>query len=84
MPYNKVTDLPYQVYNALPPHGREIWLNAFNKAFSQHGPSDEVLLFRIAWRAVKRLYHKPTMKSTTSLRRWVLIPNKPIQRPRPR
>ncbi|HEY6432595.1 MAG TPA: ChaB family protein [Acetobacteraceae bacterium] len=41
----------------LPPHAQDIFREAFNHAWQQHG-GDEATAFRIAWAAVKRSYRK--------------------------
>jgi len=66
MPYNKVSDLPEQVKNALPHHGQEIYQAAYNAAWDQYkDPSDrkeessrEETAHKVAWAAVKKEYKK--------------------------
>jgi cation transport regulator len=60
MPYRVLDDLPESVRTHLPPHAQEIYLAAFNNAWSQHAaePNGEAAVHRIAWAAVKRRYHK--------------------------
>ncbi|MBU1370705.1 MAG: ChaB family protein [Bacteroidetes bacterium] len=66
MPYNKLTELPEQVKNALPAHGQEIYQAAFNNAWQEYkNPQDrkesnsrEETAHKVAWAAVKNVYHK--------------------------
>lgn len=66
MPYNKLTELPQQVKNALPPHGQEIYQAAYNNAWQEYKhPQDreesnsrEETAHKVAWAAVKNVYHK--------------------------
>jgi cation transport regulator ChaB len=55
MPYQKKDDLPDAV-KALPAHGQEIWMAAFNSAFEQY--KDEGKAAATAWAAVKNKYKK--------------------------
>ena len=57
MPYVANEELPPSVRGQLPPHGQDIFREAFNQAFARHG-GDEPTAFRIAWAAVKRAYEK--------------------------
>jgi cation transport regulator len=57
LPYVSNDDLPPSVGNHLPPHAQDIFREAFNHAWEQHG-GDEATSFRIAWAAVKRRYRK--------------------------
>jgi cation transport regulator len=57
MPYTSNDELPPAVANHLPPRAQDIFREAFNHAWQQHG-GDEVTAFRIAWTAVKRSYRK--------------------------
>ncbi len=57
MPYASNDELPPAVSNHLPPHAQDIFREAFNHAWQQHG-GDEATAFRIAWSAVKRSYRK--------------------------
>jgi cation transport regulator len=57
MPYASSDELPPSVRNHLPPHAQDIFREAFNHAWQQHG-GDEPAAFRIAWAAVKRSYRK--------------------------
>lgn len=66
MPYEKVTELPESVRNALPHKAQEIYKEAFNNAWEQYAdPEDrrgdasrEETSHRVAWSAVKNEYHK--------------------------
>ena len=57
MPYARNDELPPAVRNHLPVHAQDIFREAFNHAWEQHG-GDEQAVFRIAWAAVKRRYRK--------------------------
>lgn len=57
MPYASNDDLPPAVRDHLPEHAQDIFREAFNHAWQQHG-DDESRAFRIAWSAVKRSYTK--------------------------
>jgi cation transport regulator len=57
MPYATDDELPAGVRNALPPHARDIYREAFNHAWAEYG-ADESRVHRVAWGAVKRLYEK--------------------------
>lgn len=57
MPYATNDDLPDPVRLHVPPHGQDIFREAFNNAFDQYA-GDEARAFRIAWAAVKRRYEK--------------------------
>ena len=56
MPYGKKEELPDAV-KALPEHGQEIWMAAFNSAFDQY-KGDEEKGFAVAWAAVKNKFEK--------------------------
>ena len=62
MPYASVEDLPPPVQAHLPPHAQEIYLGAFNNAWTEYaarGPVQrETTAHRVAWAAVKRKYQK--------------------------
>ena len=60
MPYATTLDLPAGVRDHLPPHGQEIYRNAFNNAWhSYEGRVDrEEIAHRVAWAAVKSRYSK--------------------------
>ena len=51
---------PEPVRRRLPPHGQDIYREAFNHAFAAHAgdPRQEEAAHRIAWAAVKRVYVK--------------------------
>lgn len=58
MPYLTVEDLPQPIQAHLPLHAQEIYLGAFNSAWTQYadrGPEQrESIVHRVAWAAVKR------------------------------
>lgn len=66
MPYKELKNLPDQVKNALPIHGQEIYIAAYNNAWDEYkDPEDratdssrEETAHKVAWAAVKRVYHK--------------------------
>jgi len=66
MPYKKLSELPDQVRNALPNHGKEIYRAAYNNAWDEYKkPSDregessrEETAHKVAWTAVKQKYKK--------------------------
>jgi cation transport regulator len=62
LPYASVEDLPSPVQAHLPPHAQEIYLGAFNNAWTEYatrGPAQrETTAHRVAWAAVKRKYLK--------------------------
>lgn len=66
MPYEKITELPESVRNSLPKKAQEIYKEAFNSAWDQYAdPEDrrgdasrEETAHRVAWAAVKNVYHK--------------------------
>lgn len=70
MPYDKLTDLPDSVKHVLPKHAQEIYLAAFNNAWSEYkeekdrrgDDSREEVAHKVAWSAVKQNYKK---KGTT-------------------
>jgi cation transport regulator len=56
-----VEDLPPSVQAHLPQHAQEIYLGAFNNAWTEYasrGPARENIAHRVAWAAVKRKYRK--------------------------
>lgn len=57
MPYASNDDLPPSVHEHLPTHAQDIFREAFNHAFIQHG-GEEATAFRTAWAAVARRYAK--------------------------
>jgi cation transport regulator len=69
LPYRSVEDLPPSIQAHLPRHAQEIYLGAFNGAWTQYadrGPQRrESTAHRVAWAAVKRKYEK-------SSERWIL------------
>jgi cation transport regulator len=60
MPYSTVHDLPEKVRRVLPEHAQEIYLAAFNNAWTEY--ADRVdrdgVAHRVAWAAVKKIYEK--------------------------
>ncbi|MCB2208046.1 MAG: ChaB family protein [Bacteroidetes bacterium] len=66
MPYKNLSDLPEQVKNVLPVHGQEIYRAAYNNAWDEYkkasdrkdGNSREETAHKVAWAAVKNVYHK--------------------------
>ena len=66
MPYKEKSDLPSSVKNHLPEHAQEIYLKAFNAAFHEYEHpeqttidfSQEETAHKVAWSAVKKLFHK--------------------------
>ena len=62
LPYSSVDDLPPPVQMHLPLHAQEIYLAAFNNAWTEYqsrGPERrEQTAHRVAWAAVKRKYRK--------------------------
>jgi cation transport regulator len=69
LPYLSVEDLPAPIQAHLPLHAQEIYLAAFNSAWTQYadrGPERrESTAHRVAWAAVKHKYEK-------SDDRWIL------------
>lgn len=66
MPYQSTSELPDSVRHVLPAHAQEIYKEAFNSAWSQYqdkedrrdNASREQTAHRVAWAAVKNVYHK--------------------------
>ncbi len=67
MPYNTIGDLPENIRHVLPVHAQEIYLSSFNNAYAEYKDMDkrrkrnedlEIICYKVAWSAVKRLYHK--------------------------
>jgi cation transport regulator len=62
LPYASIDDLPPPVRAHLPLHAREIYLAAFNSAWTQYASRDplqrERTAHRVAWAAVKHGYQK--------------------------
>jgi cation transport regulator len=62
LPYGSVEDLPPPVQAHLPLHAQEIYLSAFNNAWTEYaarGPAQrESTAHRVTWAAVKRKYQK--------------------------
>ncbi len=57
MPYDRRSELPESVRDALPAHAQDIYKEAFNSAWDEYG-HDEPRAHRVAWGAVERSYHK--------------------------
>lgn len=68
MGYKTIKELPKQVIRALPVHGQEIYRAAYNNAWDEYkAPEDRLgnstrqeTAHKVAWVAVKNLYHKNT------------------------
>ena len=66
MPYQNASELPESVQHVLPPHGQDIYKEAFNSAWDEYkDPKDrrddadrEEVAHRVAWSAVKKVYEK--------------------------
>ncbi len=60
MPYASTTALPTSVRNHLPHEAQEIYIEAFNHAWTTYAdrPNREQICHRVAWSAVKRSFHK--------------------------
>lgn len=67
MPYQKISDLPKSVKDALPAHAQEIYKDAFNNSWEEYADrekrrepesSREEVAHRVAWAAVKQKYEK--------------------------
>lgn len=66
MPYQSLADLPSGVQHVLPKHAQEIYLAAYNNAHEEYSdPKDrqgkqslEEVAHKVAWSAVKQVYHK--------------------------
>lgn len=66
MPYDTTGDLPQDVQDALPKHGQEIYMEAYNSAWDQYeDPEDregdrsrESTAHAVAWSAVKNEYEQ--------------------------
>lgn len=66
MPYKTTKDLPENIQQHLPLHAQEIYLAAFNNAWQQYKDSKkrrdkvsrEEVAHKVAWAAVKHVYHK--------------------------
>jgi len=57
MPYDKRSELPESVRDALPSHAQDIYKEAYNSAWDDYD-HDESRAHRVAWGAVERSYHK--------------------------
>ena len=66
MPYENLKELPETVRNALPRHGQEIYLAAYNNAWDEYRDAEdrrtddsrETVAHKVAWAAVKQVYEK--------------------------
>lgn len=66
MPYSTNTELPDSVKDNVPEHAQDIYREAFNSAYEQYDQpeerrgdaSQEEVAHKVAWAAVKRVYHK--------------------------
>lgn len=66
MPYQRTSELPESVTNALPAHAQEMYRKAFNSAWDEYKDpgerrshsSREEVAHRVAWQAVKKTHKK--------------------------
>lgn len=66
MPYRNTSELPQAVREHLPAHAQDIYMNAFNNAWTQYADerkrrdkvSREATAHKVAWGAVERVYEK--------------------------
>ncbi|MCW8092384.1 putative cation transport regulator ChaB [Alteromonas sp. ASW11-130] len=66
MPYKNKQDLPDSVKDNLPSHAQDVFKEAFNSAWDEYKDKDdrrgddsrEEVAFKVAWSAVKEVYHK--------------------------
>ncbi len=58
MPYSSIQQLPDLVKDSLPKEAQEIFKRAFNHSYEKYSATDEIICFKIAWAAVKRMYEK--------------------------
>lgn len=67
MPYDSITELPYNLREILPNHAQEIYIAAYNNAYMEYkdhldrkDPNEtrEEVAHKVAWAAVKKKYHK--------------------------
>lgn len=66
MTYTQIRDLPKAVRDNLPEHAQEIYLEAFNNAWTEYArpeerrgdESREEVAHKVAWSAVKQVYEK--------------------------
>jgi len=66
MPYRNTSELPHTVREHLPAHAQDIYMNAFNNAWTQYAEkrkrrekvSREATAHKVAWAAVERSYEK--------------------------
>ena len=66
MPYQERSDLPDFVQDDLPPHGQEIYKEAFNRAWDEYEDVEErkddetreEVSHKVAWAAVKQQYRQ--------------------------
>jgi cation transport regulator len=57
VPYTYNADLPDSVRSHLPQHAQDMYREAFNSAWNEYW-HDEARAHRVAWAAVKKVYHK--------------------------
>lgn len=70
MPYDRNSELPESVRDALPKHAQEIYREAYNSAWDQYKDPDErrgdasreETAHKVAWSAVKEEYEKDNGK----------------------
>lgn len=66
MPYRNTRELPESVRKHLPDHAQDIYLSAFNNAWTQYADkrkrrddaSREATAHKVAWAAVEHVYEK--------------------------
>jgi cation transport regulator len=66
VPYDRISELPESVREALPKEAQKIYREAFNSAWEEYarpddrrgGASREETAHKVAWSAVKRQYEK--------------------------
>lgn len=66
MPYSTNAELPDSVRDNVPEHAQDIYREAFNSAYNQYDQpeerrgdaSREEVAHKVAWAAVKKVYHK--------------------------
>ncbi len=66
MPYSSKSDLPDSVKDNLPFHAQDIYKEAYNSAFKEYRNAEdrkgdatrEETAHKVAWSAVKEVYHK--------------------------
>lgn len=66
MPYKYISELPDSIKKHLPKHAQEIYMKAFNNAWTEYadpdkrrpGTTHEESAHKVAWAAVKKQYQK--------------------------